>query len=212
MEKMTVTRALAELKLLDARINKSISHSSLFVDVLQKKTEDGNKAIKSGMSKQEFEKRADSNYKSINDLIDRRNKIKSAVLKSNAGTMIKIGNIEYTVVEAIDQKGAINYKKSLLSTMKSQLTSMLQEIEKAKSKVESTVETMLTQSLGGNKKANDSDYDTIAKPFIEANELKLIDPLKLQDKIDVLDKEIDEFETEVDFVLSESNSRTEIEF
>jgi hypothetical protein len=212
MEKMTVTRALAELKLLDSRINKEITYSSAFVDVSQKKTEDGNKALKSGMNKQEFEKRAESNYKSINDLIKRRNEIKSAILKSNAETKVKIGKNDYTVVEAIDQKGAINYKKSLLNSMKSQLSIMLSEIERAKGKVESQVETMLTQNLGGNEKTNENDYDIIAKPFIEANELKLIDPLKLQEKIDVLDKEIDEFESEVDFVLSESNSRTEIEF
>jgi hypothetical protein len=212
MEKMTVTRALAELKLLDSRITKGIAYSGSFVDVSQKKTENGNKAIKSGMSKDEFEKRAVSNYTSINDLINRRNKIKSAILKSNANTKVVIGGKEYTVVEAIDQKSAIQYKKDLLSTMKNQLANILQEIDKSKTKVESQVETMLAQSLGSNKKVSDSDYDTIAKPFIEANELKLIDPLKLQDKIDMLDKEIDEFETEVDFVLSESNSRTEIEF
>src|SRR5690606_37893967 len=110
---------------------------------------------------------------SINDLINRRNKIKSAILKSNANTKVVIGGKEYTVVEAIDQKSAIQYKKDLLSTMRNQLVNILQEIDKSKTKVESQVETMLAQSLGSNKKVSDSDYDTIAKPFIEANELKL---------------------------------------
>ena len=39
----------------------------------------------------------------------------------------------------------------------------------------------------------------------------MIDPLTLEDKIKELEKEIDEFQKNVDFVLSESNSRTYIE-
>lgn len=210
-EKMTVTRALAELKLLDQRINKSIAGSGFLIDYTQNKTENGTKVLKSQMNVTEYEKRVKGNYQSIIDLIDRRNKIKSAILKSNAVTLVKIGEKEYTVVEAIDQKNAIDYKKTLLSTMKNNLISVLRDIEVTKTKVESQVETMLTQNLGSNKKANESDYDIIAKPLIEASELKLVDPLKLQDKIDSLDKEIDKFLTEVDFVLSESNARTEIE-
>jgi len=212
MEKMTVTRGLAELKLLDSRINKGVANSGYFIDVVQKKTESGNKALKSGMSVIDFEKRALSSYQSILDLIDRRNKIKNAILQSNANTKVKIGEREYTVIEAIDQKNAIEYKQSLLSTMRNQFAMVLREVETAKSKVEQQVETMLSQNLGANKKTNENDYDMIAKPFIEANELKLVDPLKLQNKIDQFDKAIDEFKTEVDFVLSESNSRTEIEF
>ena len=42
-------------------------------------------------------------------------------------------------------------------------------------------------------------------------EVKMIDPLTLEDKIKELEKEIDEFQKNVDFVLSESNSRTYIE-
>jgi hypothetical protein len=212
MEKMTVTRALAELKLLDARINKAINNQSFFVDVFQKKTESGNKALVSGMNKLEFEAKANSNYQSIIDLIDRRNKIKSARNKSNALTTVTIGKKEYTIVDVIDQKNAIVYKKNLLSTMRNQLNTINQKIEKQRITVESQTEAMLTQNLGVNKKATDKDYETIAQPFIEVSEFKLIDPLKLQDKIDELDKEIDEFESEVDFILSESNSRTEIEF
>lgn len=47
--------------------------------------------------------------------------------------------------------------------------------------------------------------------FMEKNKLVIYDPISIKDKIEKLEKEIDEFLMEVDFVLSESNSRTTIE-
>lgn len=207
MEKITITRGLAELKLLDARIKKEIDNTS-FVDVYQNRS---NKALAKNMTKDDFEKQAKSNLESIQDLIKRRNKIKSEILKSNSITKVKISEKEYLVVEAIDKKTNIIYEQKLLSKMREQYTNALNQIQIQKTKLDSDVQNMLTQNLGTDKKANKDDWDSIAKPFIEQNELKILDPLFLDKKISNLDKEIDLFLNEVDFVLSESNSKTEIE-
>ena len=207
MERITVTRALAELKLLDSRINNAIM-SAKFVDGYKKK--DG----KTSMMKtpDEAEKGILADYQSITDLISRRTKIKSAVLVSNATTKVTIKGVEYSVVEAIDKKNSIVYSKNLLTKMRHQYANMLTLSQNAQVSLEKQVSEMLTANLSSASKNTKEDYDIIAKPLIEANQINLIDPLNLKEKIEELENDITGFESEVDFTLSESNAKTEIEF
>ena len=64
----------------------------------------------------------------------------------------------------------------------------------------------------GNKegKTNNDEIEKTKQQFIKSNTYELIDPISIKDKIDVLEKEIYEFTTEVDSVLSTSNAITEI--
>lgn len=207
-EQMTVTRALAELKLLQSRIDKGVTGFT-GIDVFQKRSE--KRAVKTNMPKDEFEKKALSSWESVNDLIKRRAAIKTALLRSNAETKVKIGGVEFSVIEAIERKNSIEFEKSLLRKMKANHTAIMTSVEQARARLDDQVEKMILQNLGTDKKTDKEDFERIAKPFIEANEYNLIDPLKLGDKIDALDESIDNFETEVDFVLSESNAKTNIE-
>ena len=75
-------------------------------------------------------------------------------------------------------------------------------------KVESIVHDQLTNKDVTKKADVEKEAcETVDKLY----EVKMIDPLTLEDKIKELEKEIDEFQKNVDFVLSESNSRTYIE-
>jgi hypothetical protein len=204
---MTITRALAELKLLDSRITKEIN-ASCFVDVYQNRKDI---TLGYGMTKKEFQGKAKSSYDSIVDLIERRNKIKGEILKSNSNTKVVISGKEYYVVEAIDRKNSIKYERNLLSKMEQQISTAKTHIDQQRVKLDGQIETMLTQNLGTDKKADSEDWDNIAKPLLDANEFKMLDPLNIKVKIEKLEKEIDDFLHEVDFVLSESNSKTEIE-
>ena len=60
-------------------------------------------------------------------------------------------------------------------------------------------------------KPNDEDVKNIVEPFVKRNEFHLVDPLKIEETIEQLQIEVDEFEVEVDAVLSEINALTEIE-
>lgn len=206
-EKVSITRALKELKLLDERIKKEIT-GTLFADVYQGRSD---KAIISGITKAEFETRASTRLQSIEDLIKRRNKIKSALLLSNSNTKVTIAGKEFLVVEAIDQKSAIEYEKMLIEKMRKDITLVKKKSDENRAVLEGRIDKMLEQTLGTEKKVDESTYKQIADPIMEANELKILDPVKVEKIIDEKDKYIDEFLAEVDFVLSESNSKTEIE-
>lgn len=205
--KITITRALGELKLLDSRITKTIGQSS-FVDIYQNRKD---LVLRAALTKEVFEKKAKSSMDSIIDLIERRKKIKSAILISNANVKVLIGGVSYAVIEAIDRKNSIKYEQALLTRMRNEMTVAKSEIEKQKPQLESTVEEMIKNNLGDERKPSKDDYDNISKPFLDANELNLLDPCKVSERIEKLDEEIDTFIAEVDLCLTESNSTTFIE-
>ena len=60
-------------------------------------------------------------------------------------------------------------------------------------------------------KTSMNEAEETKKQFIVNNTFEFIDPIKVRDNIDALEKEISEFETEIDSSLSVSNSLTEIE-
>lgn len=205
--KITVTRALAELKLLDSKINDSI-RKAVFIDTFQNRIDRCNST---GKTKLEFESDLKAEYQSITDLIKRRIEVKAQIIKSNAETMVKIGENQYSVAEAIDRKTNIEYEKTLLNAMKKDFNRVNDILIQNQATLDENLEKMLMQSLGADRKKNKEDYDNIAKPFIEANALNKIDPLSIEKTINKLEDKINTFLTEVDFVLSESNAKTKIE-
>jgi len=205
-ERITVTRALAELKLLQSRITKSVA-SGMFVDIYQNRAD---KAVMSGISMSLFETNAKADLQSITALIERRKTIKIAILLSNSRIMVTVGDKEYTVVEAIERKNSIVFEKEFLLHMRHQMKKMRHSIEQQKPELEKNIMEMLNNNLKTEKNIDSEAFNSIGKTFLEANEYRLLDPCGLQVVIDKLDKDIDEFESEVDFVLSESNAVTKI--
>jgi hypothetical protein len=105
-EKMTLHKALAELKLLDSRITSTIRTGTYCVA-----NKASNQKIK-GVKLDEFKESMKADYASATDLINRRIAIKKAVVLSNATTKVKINDVEYTVAEAIELKNhGMEYQK-----------------------------------------------------------------------------------------------------
>ncbi len=105
--KLTITRALSELKLLDKRIRKEIE-AAYFVAGVQKK-----KKIIGMYTKEEFSSRSQGEVDSIQSMTERRKIIKSAIVNSNARTMVTIVGNTMAVAEAIERKTSIEYEETL---------------------------------------------------------------------------------------------------
>jgi hypothetical protein len=75
-----------------------------------------------------------------------------------------------------------------------------------RAKLDTDVQALVERSLGKEKRADPKEFENISKPFIDANQLKLIDPLNIDTLIEKMKKDIETFETDVDVVLSEANS------
>lgn len=207
MERMTIHRALSELKLIDAKIEKQINE--IYPSgILQK-----DKLVNGYVQETEFKKAAKSKYDSVNDLIDRKNQIKSAIVAANGITQVKVAEKQMTIADAINFKAVIKFKKKLIETLKQRHKQVIGELNKHNENVNQNVQRILEATFGKeNVKVGKEDVESVRKPYLEANEFHLFDPLKVDETVEKLEKEVSEFEAEVDAVLSEINAITLIEF
>lgn len=204
---ITITEGLNELKLYDSKITKAIFNAS-FVNT-GKKSSDKLGSI----TKDEFIKQSKANYQSITDLIANRDKLKRAIVYSNAITEVTINGETMTVASAIEKKNSIGYLKNLLNTMESDYSSATRLMQKNNEKMEAQIDKMLEGFVGkdSDKKVQKEDLENIANTYRNANEFELVDPLNINDKITELNDYISGFEGAVDTALSISNSNTYIE-
>lgn len=207
MATMSVTRALSELKLLDARINRAISEAEVVSFQV------GKKKINGHITPEEFKNKAKSHLDSVRSLINRRNEIKSKIVESNAKTVVTFpSGKEMTVAEIIERKTSIQYDKNWLYTLRSQYNNAITKVNRLNDQSKEKLEERIKNYFGKEgTKGKEDEVELITKNFNAENEAILIDPIKVKDVIDKLTSEIEEFENEVDFLLSESNTRTDIE-
>lgn len=212
-EKMTVHKALAELKTMDDRISKSIRDTT-YVLAVKHSAEKIN-----GMTVANFKEKMKSGYQKATDLIARRDAMKRAVVLSNATTKVKVGENEYTVAEAIEMKNhGMEFRKALLNSMNTAYVKAQAELERnsgetLEKKAERYVLDVIAAQPKDSKMTVDSEaMKTLRKTYIENNTYDLIDPMDVAKIMENLDAEINEFNAEVDAALSVSNALTVIEF
>lgn len=207
MEKMSITRALAEKKLLDKRIEKTINQAK-FVTFAKSNSKD----VEKNMTKEDYCKDAKATLQSIRDLIDRKSKIDSAIAVSNATTNVEICGVTTTVAEAISRKNNIDFERALLTSLKRQLSSARDSIEIRNHDVESKLQTLLVSMVGKENTKNMSEEAMkISAQYLSDNEFAIVDGVGAEKLIESMEKEIDEFLFNVDFCLSTSNTLTMIE-
>lgn len=205
-QKMTIHRALAELKLIDSRIEKGIN-SVEPTGLMQ----DG-KLVNGFYKKDEFEKEANAKLQSVTDLIDRKNAIKSAITKANGTTMVEIAGKQMTISDAINYKTVIGFKKLLIKQLVNKHNQAKAQVEKNNKQVDDNALRLAEAALQkDNVKINDGDAVAITEPYLKKNRFSLVDPLGIEKLSVKLQEEVDEFEAEVDAVLSEINALTQIE-
>ena len=204
--KISLHRALAELKLIDSKIAKLVKE----IDPVGAKQK--GKLINRIYEEEAFSQNAQSKFQAINDLITQKVKIKSAVVEANAKTMVSVAGKEMSIADAITYKSIVGYKKTLIEDLKTKYAKTKTEIESKNLLVEQNLQKVLEATFGkDNIKTSKEDLEAVRKPFLESNEWLLVDPLKIEATIEKLEKEISEFESEVDAVLSEANAITLIE-
>jgi hypothetical protein len=205
---MLVTQGLNELKTLDARIRRAIS-TAQFVQAAK----EAEKKVTPTQTKAEFESAAAASYASIVALINRRETIKAAIVQSNAETKVTLCGKEYTVAKAIDLKKSMEYYRALLKTFNDQLSISSSKMNFANNQMEEKIDTLVKTAFGRESKTSikPEEYDSIATPYRAANQYSLVDPLNAKEKIEDLEKFIEEFDATVDAQLQISNCVTFIE-
>jgi hypothetical protein len=197
---ISVTQALAELKLLRKRINSGLDDAK-FIDL---------KTKRSLLDVDKFGVQARASLQSYLDLLDRYNRLKSAIVRSNATTEVLIAGKTYTVAEAVERKRSMSYEQNLLETMKQQFRDVQEQLEQHQRADQARIDRLLSAELSKDSKTNVDTIKSLTEAFLAENKVEVIDPLKLEERIKTMEKEMEEFQTKVDWVLSESNGRTSI--
>lgn len=207
-EKMTVHKALAELKTLDDRINSEITGSVFVRANRHNNTKIFGKAIPDFMADTE------SSYQSVKALINRRNAMKRAVVLSNAITKVEIGGVEYTIAEAIEMNNhGMENLVDLRDCLREQYSSVKRMVESENGeKLVKACENYIQATFGTKEKVNNPDIETAQKVYMANNTYDIVTGFDIEKVIKELTDRIDAFKAEVDSALSVSNALTVIEF
>lgn len=207
-EKMTVHKALAELKTLDDRINTAIM-GSVFV-----RANRHNNTKIFGKTIEEFKADSASSLESAMALTNRRNAMKRAVVLSNAVTQVEIGGIKYTVAEAIEMNNhGMENLVDLRDFLRDQYATAKTMVNSENGdKLVKACENYLQTMYGTKDKVSNPDIEAAQKVYMTANSYDLVTGFDIEKVINDLTKRIDDFKVEVDSALSVSNALTVIEF
>jgi len=206
-EKMSVHKALCELKTLDSRIQKSIQQA-VFVFA----NKHANTKI-SGVPVGEYSAEVKAAYQSVKDLIARRDAIKRAVTLSNAAVKVVIGGKEYTVAEAIEMKNhGISHLQLLLRKLETDNQRARRESDNNNGEALEDRADEYVKSLYGNvdMKGASEEIKKVRTDFIAAQTMEIVDPIGIRAEMERLEKEINDFTVEIDSALSVSNALTEL--
>lgn len=207
-EKMTMIKALSELKLLDKRISDEICGAKFCAANKHfQRTLDG-KPVDAVKKEMQFA------YDKITALIDRRNAIKKALTLANATTLVAIGEQKMTVAEAIYFKTqGIENDKLLLSAMSEQYNRTLNILNQNNGdKLSKECEQFITNTFGAKETRTDtSEIDKMRQSYINDNTYDIVEGINVKETIEKLKNKIDKFEAEVDAAITVANATTEIE-
>ena len=203
-ETMSVHRALAELKMIDSKTTKEISNAKFAgAKKVKGKTVDG-------ITSEDFRQRSNASLQSVLGLIKRRTAIKSALVLSNARTEVEVAGETMTVAEAIDRKNVIQTQISLIDKLKVTYRKVHQNVIAHNEQLNNDALLYFQQITENKEKLNENAFKALVGAYKEEREQEVVegfDVYKMQDK---LDNQLQEFLSNVDYVLSESNTETKI--
>lgn len=201
---ISITRALAELKTLDDRITKATQGTYVMHSV-------GGKIQGSNLQEQEISEKVKGNFQSYKDLLDRRNKLKCAIVSSNAITKVMIGEVEMTVAEAIERKNSISFEEQMVASLINQYNKHVTYVEQLNVQANQRLNQLIETNLTKDRKVSEEEFEAISKPFMAKNEAKVFDPIGVAALVEQMQKSIEDFKLNVDFALSEINATTKID-
>lgn len=203
MKELTLTRALAELKLLDSKISKAIQE-------LKSVSYSVNGIVPDfRVTSDEFKANYNSQMQSIQDLRNNKVILKNALMKANAETKVTIGGKEYTILEALNRKTDISTESLLVQTMKKQLSASIANVNSINNSIESNIENTI-RSKSASSGNQSKDYIQTVRDSYKPQMPELVNADVVEKLIKDKEEEISEFIAEVDYALSEVNAITKI--
>lgn len=212
MTTMSITRALTRAKTIEKQLTRLVE-SQYVVTLMKREVDDATDVFKDNL------KMTQANFDQFNDLFAELNNIKAAVRKSNEVTKVVIGGEELTVADALVYKNTIVYRNNFLDRITRENRNAESRVEQSKISAD-TKFASVRENLIKNSQGQDVSEDYLKTVLTEEErrlkkaivEVKVSGINNVNEYIEAERKRIDTFIEEVDYVLSESNATTIIEF
>lgn len=210
MTKISVTRALAELKVLPDRIKTaSQALASTAVDVKVGRTSN---VTRTGIPFATFEENQTKAFQSLNDMIKRRERLKALIIKSNAVTTVNFLGETITVAEAIERKSSLELKNQVLSHLRAYRSHAENTKNSLNARLDESIEKQLNTLFGNDKgKVDQASVEAVQNTLRDRQEASIVGLANLDKQIETLYNQVQAEQVELDFLLSEINAKTEIE-
>lgn len=212
---MSITRALATVKSISAELETFFmldakrAADRTFIAITVGNT---GKTFLAGLSKEQSLVRIQSDEDKLRSLHRRLFAIKAAINKSNAETYVTVQGKSMLVADAILLKTLLPFKQKMLDGYRMHYNSiqaiLQREIDAFNKSVDAAVAAVVAPDTAPEARALIAE--NIRKTHQEMREPALLDPLDLYKKIKELEEEINFIKLELDYVLSESNTVTQI--
>lgn len=212
MTTMSITRALTRAKTIEKQLTRLVE-SQYVVTLIKREVDDATDVYQDNL------KMTKSNFDQFNALFAELNNIKAAVRKSNEVTKVVIGGDELSVADALVYKNTIVYRSNFLEKIARENRTADSRVEQSKINADNKFATV-RENLIKNSQGQDVSEDYLKTVLTEEErrlkkaivEVKVSGINNVNEYIEAERKRIDTFLEEVDYVLSESNATTIIEF
>ena len=171
--KITVSRAMTEIKTLQKRYNKVLAELNVIAVQKGEKLSGDNISIQPN----DFSEAAKSSYQSAIDLMNRIVVIKKAIVSSNQSTTVVIAGKTMTVQEAIIEKNYIDNKKNLLSRLKDLYLDAKSHYEYENKQNENIIEGIVNATTEKNSKSIIEARQKAEDMINSTKKLSFVDPI-----------------------------------
>ena len=202
--KISMHRLLGMLKANEDIINKA--KNKRFVHLYVK-----SQGKVAGIPAREVDKEIKADYQSVKKLIKNNNILRAARALSNVQTIVSISGKKYTVADAIARKQSLKFEKDLLQNLIFQYSQVRNHYDTAQEELTEATSRYIASLINDKSVVSADKIAQLEKDYRELHEKDILDPIGISEEIKKLEKDITEFETEVDYVLSDSNASTFVE-
>lgn len=159
----------------------------------------------------EGKRQSQSAYDSVAALLSNLATLKAARNKVNAVTEITIAGKKMTIDQALAKKSANVFQLSFLNTLRTQMNAGKAQVDQIQAAIENKIAQQVAAASTGTKKASEDEI-AVFRRLAERNtkkEVVVFDGLKAN--VDKMAADLEQFNIEVDYVLSEANATTKVD-
>lgn len=216
-EQMLVCNALDERDFLRKKIISAISEAQF---IACKRVKDEKVRTTGYTDPKTFEAEAKSTYQSITDMIDRYNRLDTAITLANASTEIKLSdNTTMTRAAAISMRKALvgdtstDFTGRLINTLERQFANVSAQANELNAKADRELEQYKDNMTSGDKaKELTPEVSKTLESLVADNRADIIDPIGVEKEIKKLEDKYETLKKELDSAIKVSNATTFVEF